>query len=273
MRMDEYNTGLIYFSPTGTTQKILKEIAKQITGNIDLEVNLTLLSEGKGDSTVTSDVVLIGMPVYKGRIPEEALDRLKGMQGNNTPTILVVMYGNREYEDAMLELSDVATAVNFNVMGAAAFIGEHSYSTAEFPLAVGRPDQADLLKAKSFALKIMEKLKDTTKSDSDQKLKIPGDFPYKDPPTSPPASPEIIEEKCGVCGVCKDVCPVNAIDIGETIQTNSSICIWCCACVKACPSEARVFDHPVVNHFRELLFKNCSRRKEPEFYLISAPQK
>ena len=47
---------------------------------------------------------IIGVPVYGGRVPVEAISRLQRLKANNTPAVIVVVYGNRDYNDAILEL-------------------------------------------------------------------------------------------------------------------------------------------------------------------------
>lgn len=61
-----------------------------------------------------------------------------------------MVYGNRDYEDALLELRDTVASLGFTPLSAGAFIGEHSYSTAEMPVAAGRPDATDLQTARTF---------------------------------------------------------------------------------------------------------------------------
>ena len=43
---------------------------------------------------------------------------------SQTPAVLVVVYGNRAYDDALLELSDIATGAGFVPLAAGAFVGE-----------------------------------------------------------------------------------------------------------------------------------------------------
>jgi hypothetical protein len=69
--------------------------------------------------------VLVGAPVYAGRIPPAAAQRFLTLRGNDTPAIPVVVYGNRHYNDALLELADLLTSAGFVPVAGAAFIGEH----------------------------------------------------------------------------------------------------------------------------------------------------
>ena len=69
------HTHLLYFSPTSTTQTIIKEIAKGI-GKDGLSVIDITKSEIRNRPVpeFTNDLVLIGAPVYGGRLPKEAAD-------------------------------------------------------------------------------------------------------------------------------------------------------------------------------------------------------
>ncbi|WP_414718528.1 4Fe-4S binding protein [Trichlorobacter sp.] len=46
------------------------------------------------------------------------------------------------------------------------------------------------------------------------------------------------------------------------METNAAGCILCSACVKVCPEQARILEHPMVNTRSEMLAANCSVRKE-----------
>ena len=132
---------LIYYSPTGTTQKIIREIGqnlefKTISENNISENNTALISDIPNNS-----LTVIGLPVYGGRLPITAIELLKNMHSNNSPVVIVVVYGNRDYDDSLLELKEIATNCGFNVIAGAAFIGEHSYSTNDKPIAENRPDK------------------------------------------------------------------------------------------------------------------------------------
>lgn len=62
---------------------------------------------------MNGELCVIAVPVYGGRVAATALQRLQRLKGNGSPAILVVVYGNRDYEDALLELRDTAVQLGF----------------------------------------------------------------------------------------------------------------------------------------------------------------
>ncbi len=259
---------LIYFSPTQTTKKVLEGIAQGFQASTVEHVDLTPHDSSMREIVEMHDeLAIIGSPVYIGRLPADTISRLRRIKGNDTPAAVVVVYGNREYEDALLELRDLALEAGFKPVAAGAFIGEHSLSTSAMPIAAGRPDAEDLIKAKEFGKMIREKIKAMQPSDETLPLQVPGGFPYREPPPLPKVSPVTQETACTKCKKCASVCPTGAITIEDMVVTDQSVCIRCCACVKNCPTGARTMEDSRILHKAEQLFMNCRKRKEPETYL------
>lgn len=249
---------LIYFSPTHTSLRVIENIAKGFENVRIVKHDLTCkaLSDTAFD---VADLAIVGIPVYAGRLPKLAVERMESLKGNNIPAVSVVVYGNRAYEDALIELQDLITSKGFRPVASAAFIGEHSYSTPTQPIAAHRPDEQDCLFAQKAGKAIAAKLQ-TNNTD----LPLPkGNHPYKEMPQFTPAAPATDANLCIRCGECVAICPAEAIDTIDPTLSDKSKCIKCCACVKFCPQEARTFFQPRA----EWLFNNCSVRKEPELYL------
>ena len=82
------------------------------------------------------DVAVISVPSYGGRVPAAAVQRIALMNAHGARAILVCVYGNRAYEDTLVELRDAAVQAGFRVVAAVAAIAEHSVARQ---YASGRP--------------------------------------------------------------------------------------------------------------------------------------
>ena len=260
---------LIYFSPTGTTAKVLETIAEGLGAPVVKRLNLTLPGAKTGSmGKAPADLTIIGVPVYTGRVPLQAVSMLQRMRVKDAPAIIVVVYGNREYEDALLELRNISMQAGFTPIAGAVFIGEHSFSTADNPIAEGRPDKEDLERARTFGRVVKEKMDGSMSPETPPMLEVPGNFPYRDRNPSRNTSPERDESVCIFCGKCVEVCPVNAIRMHETtLTTDPKTCILCCACIKNCLPGARTLRDAALLEFAQKLGAMCRQRKEPEFFL------
>jgi len=262
---------LVYFSATKTTKAILESIAEGIRVDVIQHIDVTLPDADRHDfpEMESNELLVVGAPVYAGRIPEIAVRRFQTLKSNGNPAVIVVLYGNREYEDALLELSDLATAAGFLPIAGGAFLGEHSFSTESTPLAKGRPDTSDIRCAREFGASISQLLQSVHSLREIRSLKLPGNRPFKAHPSLPKTSPVTEDDRCTACGTCAAACPSGSISINETSSTNPETCILCCACVKVCPVSARTLKDPNIRKIIEWLSVQTVTRKEPEVFLGS----
>jgi ferredoxin len=259
---------LIYFSPTRTTRKVIKGIAQGVQVATVQHVDLTPPDDRTRKFAEMHDgLAVIGSPVYGGRLPTDMVSRFRRLRGNDAPAVIVVVYGNRAYEDALLELRDLALEAGFKPVAAGAFIGEHSYSNNATPIAVGRPDVEDLRKAKEFGKMIQGKMGNMRALDEIDPIRVPGNFPYKERGGLSNIAPVTYETECAKCEQCASVCPSAAITVKDTVVTDRSVCIRCCACIKTCSTGARVMNDPRIRQVAEQLSVNCRIRNEPETYM------
>ena len=259
---------MVYFSPTGTTHKVLKGFLEGFQATTVRSFDLTLPTPQPRDFILKREnFAVIGAPVYGGRIPPVAAQRLRRFMGESTPAVIIVVYGNRAFEDALLELSNLVKECGFITVAAGAFIGEHSYSTAETPIAVGRPDAQDLIQARDFGSRVRTTITDFRNSGTMTWVPLPGTFPYKGYGAQPEISPVTRRDRCNLCGECADVCPTAAIAVDKTVLTEKRGCIRCCACVKKCPAGARVMEEPLIRQRAERLSRTYEERKAPEIFV------
>lgn len=261
----------IYFSPTGTTEKAVTAIAEG-TGLPHEKIDLTPMQARqtfRGHFT-KNDLVVVGLPVYGGRLPKNLDDFFSGLKGNGAPAIAIVMYGNREYEDALIELKIRLEERGFKVIAGAAFIGEHTFSKN---IATGRPNADDLDTAREYGKKILKEI-DLEPSST---LTVPGNYPFVakgfDPTlTSGPLTTYgriVTTEDCTHCGLCVENCPWGAISPDDAVSTEYTKCMRCFRCIRICPVAARknVNEEKWAEILPEFEKRLNAHRKEPDLFL------
>lgn len=259
----------VFCSPTHTTKKVVTAFVSAFDREKSTEITDLTCDRSTGVIEVSPDcLAVVAAPVYAGRVAPFALERLKRLKGDGTPAVLIVVYGNRDYEDALIELHDTLTERGFVTVAAAAFVGEHSYSRTGMPIAEGRPDESDIADAVSFGIRTAERLSTAPTAETIKITHIPGKHPYREVGTPTPAAPDTLEN-CVGCGYCAEICPTAAIEMREDNgsdhplpYTDKNKCIKCCACVKLCPSSARRFDTP----YTAMLHEKFSARRANETF-------
>lgn len=265
-------TFLITFSPTGTSRKVGEAIAR----GIDPECIVYDYMKGRGAITVPAGAVaVVSVPVYGGHVAPPASEWIKKISGEGAMAVATVVYGNRDYENALVELGDMLRARGFRISGGSTFVGEHSYSTARCPIAAGRPDCSDLEQASRFGAALKEKMLRGSVDDIDLSAIVHTENPAAATARfyegvmkirssgTVPRTPVVDEAGCVHCGRCVAVCPMGAITEGNECHTDTGRCIDCCACVKACATGARTYDTP----FAPLL-SECFGEQKPNHTIL-----
>lgn len=144
----------ITFSPTGGTKKIADFLAAELRREIKC-IDLSNSNEDFHQFSLTNeDTVIVAVPSYSGRVPSTAAERIAKIQGNGAKAILVCVYGNRAYEDTLVELQDIVQQAGFTVISAIAAVAEHSIAHR---YAKNRPDKDDYEHLRAFAEQIEDK--------------------------------------------------------------------------------------------------------------------
>lgn len=247
---------LYYFSPTGGTKRVGEIFCEAISGNT---ISIDLGAKRGIDENAGDALFVFAVPVFGGRIPILVVDKLQKLDGSGKKAVTMVVYGNRAYEDALLELNNVVTGCGFQVVASCACIAQHSIVPE---VAKGRPDAEDSAGIRDFAKKAAEKIK----NGENHRVSVPGNYPYKNS-MNMPATP-ISLPFCTLCGKCAAACPTDAISFdGKTVITNSEKCILCMACTAVCPERARILPPLLKEKLEQMLAKAKSVRQENEYFL------
>ena len=271
----------VYFSPSGATKKVTNYLADCLAENLGLpkqEYDFTLPEAREQTLNFSKeDLVVFGMPVYAGRVPNKILPYVQSqIKGNGCVAVPVVVYGNRNFDDALVELRNELFQNGCQILAAAAVVARHCFSDQ---IGADRPDENDLLKIKEFAENVAEKWSHETEKEGLSYLDLPGTNPPEKyytpkgtdgkPAVFLKAVPVVDEERCIGCGICGKVCPMGSIHVDKTTKRPviDGICIKCQACVLCCDVEAIKIVHPAFLSHKQMLEENFMERKEPEFFL------
>ena len=250
----------LVFSPTGGTKKVSEAITGAWGGAVET-VDLTNAAlDFSGIEFRKEDLVLISVPSFGGRVPGLAAERIGMVHGNGACCVLVCVYGNRAYEDTLVELSDIAGKGGVRVLSAVAAVAEHSIM---HQYAAGRPDSKDIQQLRDISGKILEKFRQA--ADTFPLVVLPGNRPYKKSGGAmmvPKAG-----KKCVGCGLCASECPAQAISRDSLKTADAKKCISCMRCVEKCPHGARSINQAMVSAAALVIKKACSVPKECELFL------
>ena len=203
-----------YFSPTGGTKKVSDIFAAAVGKDAvwhDLGDKQTPTKQPQGE------LIIVAAPVFAGRIPSVVREKIKTLAGEGKQAVTIAVYGNRAYEDALLEMNDILIQGGFTVIASAAFVAQHSIVPE---VGAGRPDAEDIKEIRAFA----EAVKNSTSAEN---VHVPGN--------------RLSLPSCTACGACAKICPTDAIAIVDgKMATDAAKCILCMACIHACPKQARI---------------------------------
>ena len=243
----------LYFSPTDSTRRIVEAIAGG-TGVPSLApISVTTPQDRDSFSgQIDGDLLIVGVPVYTGRIPSFVIPPLSKVDGAGRWALPVAVCGNVRMGTCLAELCAILKRQGFTIPAAGNFVAQHSFVCEDFAIAKGRPDQEDLRKAAEFGRRVADKIA----QDPEDITCVYGRFLYIRMYVSGSAEPtgfvsmperhrptirvsEHNEQVCDHCGNCVQVCPTGSIN-PESYLIEDETCIRCFACTSVCSSGAKV---------------------------------
>lgn len=262
----------ISFSPTGGTRKVVSEISRTLSFYLELpmeEIDFTKKENRKKDYEFTAeDLIVIGSPVYAGRIPNKILPEFQTcFHGKKAAAIPICVYGNRSYGDALMELNLLLKENGFEIVGAAAVVSRHAFSDR---IAKGRADEKDKEEIRAFTKKVSENIMGNKRQEILKDREIgPYYTPLKEDGTPAKflkAVPVTDLSRCNGCGICADVCPMGSIS-KQNFTEITGVCIKCQACIRKCPQGAKSFkDEQFLSHVK-MLEEHYQKRNENFFFM------
>lgn len=267
----------LYYSATGNTKKVVSVLAKVMAESLGVHaeyIDLTLpVARKSAYEFQPGTLVLAGTPIYAGRVPNKILPFFQEkLTGNGAIAIPIVTFGNRSFDNGLIELRNELEAHGFHTVAGAAVPAQHGFSAL---LATGRPNEEDFSQLNEFGRKVIAKISAMDSAPA-APITVPGNGPVGPyytplgvdgkPAVFLKAKPKTDPIKCNGCGLCAGVCPMGSISFEHCSQVDG-ICIKCQACVKVCPTGAKYFDDEAFLSHVKMLEENYTRRSEGVFCL------
>lgn len=249
---------LAYFSATHSTRDLVRRIGRGIHLPIIKEHRLAEKAKSKPYEVVvaSSEVLVFGVPSYFGRVPALVIPYIQQFKGDNSPAIIVCTYGNRDFDDTLLELRNMLMEQGFIVIAAGGFVATHSIYSE---VASDRPDSLDLADQRSFADQCRSILLDVDTVKNFPLLQVKGNYPYR--PLGKILFYPTADERCDQCGTCSLLCPVGAISRDTLRQTDADKCIVCGRCITVCHVHARAHRSKAFEDSKKVFLPKFETRK------------
>lgn len=258
---------VLYFSPTGGTEKIARLAAGELAARLGLEQEFIDFTRPAGRQQEyrfgPEDLLVMASPVYAGRLPNKLMPEYKAkIFGGGTPAVPICVFGNRSPDEALRELALLLEGNGFRIAAGAAFAGRHAFSDR---VGEGRPDDDDRAEIAAFAAQAAEKLagEELPLLEMDRSEIGPYYTPLKadgTPAKFLKAKPLTDWSSCSRCGACARACPLGSID-PQSMEA-VGLCIKCQACVRRCTRHAKYFEDPDFLSHVAMLEQNYTRRAE-----------
>ena len=257
MKKEFFVVHCVYFSACGTVSSYVHAYVSGLPGQTGARFQNWAGREDRIPLELEHDDILVfAMPVYGGFIPSFCAALVSLLHGSSTPAAVLAVYGNRHYDNALVQMDELLARQGFETKAAAALSARHSI----FPsVASGRPDDKDREEARQFASMFDPQGKSVSSM-------LPGDR-SADPSVfrGTPFHPEA-DESCTGCMRCVSVCPVSAISRENVRTSGKAVCISCGRCIVSCPAGARGYRGEEYRQSGEVFLKKNGERKENVFF-------
>ena len=232
---------VIYYSATGNTEFIAKQLAKRI-GDNSLNL-LKRIKENDYSPIVSSTPYIFCSPVYVCEMPRFLADYLKNVKltGNDKVYFIFTSGGYTGISGFLAE--KIIKRKNMIYMGRAEFKMPRNYPINRmYPLLTDEENKKRIkqsykrIPAVAARIKRGEKLKARYITQLEKIITLPFNplwIKYKQT-----SAPFYSTDKCISCGKCVTICPLNNISLMDGRPKWWDACSHCMACISNCPVEA-----------------------------------
>ncbi len=244
---------LLTFSPTGQSKACALAVANA-TKQEFVEFDVTHFIQRRKPLALADTTLIVAYPVYGGRVPVLFAEYLaKSVTCTNCKAVAIATFGNRAFEDALVEMEDILFAKGVPLIGAASLGCQHSYTDK---VGSKRPDIEDFQLLDRLAVYLSGKT---------GTISPPGNRPYKMdmPVADPPYMPKPKVEGWIIPDQLYALCPTGAL-----AKRDPALCIHCCACIQLSKHELQM-DNPWFTNFTSFLEQSFQKRVDSELYLPS----
>jgi ferredoxin len=270
----------VYFSPTGSTRKIVETVANGMGVHVRTPISITTPQERDAfTGQFDGEMLVVGVPVYVGTFPSFVLSPLNKLDGTGRWALPIAVCGNVRMGTCLPELCGILKQQGFTIPAAGNFIAQHSFTCEDFPIGKDRPDDEDLHKATEFGRRVIEKITKDPQDITCQyggntyiRMYTSGSIEAKGFASFPEGHRLFIrvndqfDELCPDCSLCVEVCPTGSID-PETYRIDDETCIRCFACTDICDSGVKEKVVQPKEHLASWFRHRAIERGEPLLFL------